>query len=162
MSFIPDTINETTAGGYFKPVKGKPNKVRIISDKPVVGWVQWTAEGRPARFVNLADKPDVEYQEGTKPKRFLAMAVYSYELGQVQVWEMTQKTMIEQLNSISTDSDFGHPNNYDLKVNRTGEGLDTSYTLIPVVTDLQPEVMEAMQDPGVDLHKLFLGEDPFE
>ena len=162
MSFIPDTINETATGGYFKPMKGKPNKVRIISESPLVGWVQWTTENRPERFQDLKDKPDVEYQEGTKPKRFIAMAVFNYETSSIQVWEMTQKTLIDQLNSISKDPDFGHPNNYDLKVNRTGEGLETSYTLIPISAELTPEVIDAMQNPGVDLNKLFLGEDPFE
>ena len=163
MSFISDDFlsSGTSAGSYFKPTKGTNNKVRILSDKPLHGYVQWTEDNRPMRWAHGAQKPEAVYQEGTRPRKFLACAVWNYETESVQVWEITQKTVIDSLDEITRDPDYGHPNSYDLKITRSGEGLETQYRLIPHSAPLLPDVEGAMQDPGVNLEALLNSEDPF-
>ena len=163
MSFISESFMETASSEsrYFTPAKGKSNKVRILSQAPIQGYVQWTAEGRPVRWPHDAKKPQANYQDDSKPRKFIACAVWNYEAQTVQVWDVTQRSVIDAIFSIASDKDFGHPNNYDLKITRTGEGLDTQYSVIPISADLTEEVQQYMQEPGVNLEALFEGEDPF-
>ena len=163
MSFINTEFlaSGNNAGSYFKPVKGSNNKVRILSDKPLHGFVQWTEDNRPMRWSYGMNKPEAVYQEGTRPRKFLACAVWNYATESVQLWEITQSSVINSLDDITRDADYGHPNRYDLKISRTGEGLETQYRLIPHAANMSEEVEAAMQNPGVNLEALLNGEDPF-
>ena len=89
------------------------------------------------------------------------MAVWNYETQSVQVWEIRQLTIINALHEISKDSDFGHPTNYDLKVTKQGEKLDTTYQLFPIPSQMTPELQQHMEHNGVVLEALFHGENPF-
>ena len=91
----------------------------------------------------------------------MACAVWNYETESVQVWEITQKSIMDALATITNDPDFGHPNNFDLKITRTGEGLDTQYGVIPISSPLDPNLEPLLANPGVNLEALFKGEDPF-
>ena len=72
------------------------------------------------------NKPEAVYQEGTRPRKFLACAVWNYATESVQLWEITQSSVINSLDDITRDADYGHPNRYDLKISRTGEGLENA------------------------------------
>jgi hypothetical protein len=163
MSFISDEFiqSSSNAGSYFKPKKGVNNKVRILSERAMEGYVQWTQDSKPMRWKYGENKPEANYQADTRPRKFLATAVWNYDAEQVQVWEITQKSIMDSINEIARDPDFGHPNGYDLKITRTGEGLETQYQIIPHSAALLPEVEAAMQNPGVNLEALLHGEDPF-
>ena len=65
MSWLPDNIHEPKAGSYFKPLKGKQNRVRIICDKPLVGHVQWTSDKKPVRW-KLGDPRPEDYAQGRR------------------------------------------------------------------------------------------------
>lgn len=164
MSFISEQFVETASGSsnYFRPVKGKSNKVRILSPEPLTGFVQWTADSKPVRWAYDANRPDAVWEDGSRPKKFLAVVVWNYETESVQVWEIVQASIIAALHEITKDEDFGHPNNYDLKITRQGEGLETTYQLFPVSSPLTPELETAMKTHGVILEALFHGEDPFQ
>ena len=57
-------------------------------------------------------------------KFFWALPVYvHYEDEGLKVWEITQKTIRDQITALAADEDFGNPNHYDIKVSRTGMGL---------------------------------------
>lgn len=160
MSFIPENFNQGEEAAYFKAKKGT-SRVRIISDKPLVGHVQWTTENRPVRWELGVDRPEADWQEGSKPRSFLAVVVWNYDDSQVQVWEITQRTLQDALVQLTKDPDFGHPINYDLKITRKGEGLDTTYTMVPIATPLSEEVQEAIENASVNLSALLTGENPF-
>ncbi len=161
MSWLPDNIHEPKAGSYFKPLKGKQNRVRIICDKPLVGHVQWTSEKKPLRWKLGDTRPEADYAEGTKPRIFIACAVWNYEERTTQVWEITQKTLQESLDALTRDSDFGHPANYDLKITRKGEGMDTTYSMVPMPGEQNEDVVNAIAELRVNLDALLNGEDPF-
>tara|TARA_Y100000015_G_scaffold15037_1_gene14445 strand:+ start:4241 stop:4729 length:489 start_codon:yes stop_codon:yes gene_type:complete len=161
MSWLPDNLHEPQAGSYFKPLKGKQNRVRIICDKPLVGHVQWTSDKKPVRW-KLGDvRPDADYAEGTKPRVFIAVAVWNYEERTTQVWEITQRTLQESLDALTRDSDFGHPANYDLKITRKGEGMETTYSMVPMPSEQNEDVVNAIAELRVNLDALLHNEDPF-
>lgn len=163
MSFISESFVESaaSAGTYFRPEKGKPNKVRILSEWPLVGLYQWTADGKPVRWPHDQPRPEGVWEEGSRPKKFLAVVVFNYDTNSVQVWEVRQVSIINALHEITKDPDFGHPTNYDLKVTRQGDGLDTTYQLFPIPSPLTPELQQLMQSHGVVLEALLHGENPF-
>lgn len=161
MSFIPENFNQSEEAAYFKPLKGKQNRVRILSDKPLVGFVQWTEENRPVRWELDQERPEAEYKNDTKPRSFLAVVVWNYEASQVQVWEITQRTIQDTLVQLTKDPDFGHPINYDLKISRKGEGLETTYSMVPISTDLSEDVQDAIENNTVNLRALLTGDNPF-
>ena len=161
MSWLPDNIHEPKAGSYFKPLKGKQNRVRIICDKPLVGHVQWTSDKKPVRWKLDDPRPEADYAEGSKPRVFIACAVWNYEERATQVWEITQRTLQESLDALTRDSDFGHPANYDLKITRKGEGMDTTYSMVPMPGEQNEDVVNAIAELRVNLDALLHGEDPF-
>ena len=161
MSWLPDNIHEPKAGSYFKPLKGKQNRVRIICDKPLVGHVQWTSDKKPVRWKLGDPRPEADYAEGSKPRVFIACAVWNYEERATQVWEITQRTLQESLDALTRDSDFGHPANYDLKITRKGEGMDTTYSMVPMPGEQNEDVVNAIAELRVNLDALLNGEDPF-
>ena len=161
MSWLPDNIHEPKSGSYFKPLKGKQNRVRIINDKPLVGHVQWTSDKKPVRWKLGDPRPEADYGEGTKPRVFIACVVWNYEERCTQVWEITQKTLQESLDALTRDPDFGHPANYDLKITRKGDMMDTTYSLVPMPSDQNEDVVNAIAELRVNLDALLSGEDPF-
>ena len=161
MSWLPDNIHEPKTGSYFKPLKGKQNRVRIINDKPLVGHVQWTSDKKPVRWKLGDPRPEADYGEGTKPRVFIACVVWNYEERCTQVWEITQRTLQESLDTYTRDPDFGHPANYDLKITRKGEGMDTTYSMVPMPGEQNEDVVNAIAELRVNLDALLHGEDPF-
>ena len=161
MNFIPENFNQSQEGAYFKPMKGKQNRVRIISNAGLFGYVQWTEDNRPVRWLTESPRPDAEYKADTKPRSFIACAVWNYEAKQIQVWEITQRTIQDTLQQLTNDADFGHPINYDLKITRKGEGLETTYSMVPMSTPLSEEVQDAIENNTVNLEALLTGDNPF-
>lgn len=161
MSWLPDNFNEPQAGSYFKPLKGKQNRVRIISDKPLLGHVQWTEDNKPVRWKLHDTRPEADFRADTKPKLFIACAVWNYEERAVQVWEITQRSLQESLHLLTKDKDFGPPINYDLKITRKGDGLETTYSMVPMPGDMNDDVENAIAELRVNLEALLHGEDPF-
>jgi len=81
------------------------------------------------------------------------------------VWEITQKTIRDQISTLAGDEDFGNPNHYDLKVSRTGDGYDTEYKVNALPpSDLSKEVQESIDTELIHLKmkELFMGGDPFD
>ena len=161
MAFLPDNLNASNDGGYFKPQKNQPNRVRIISTEPLVGKIAWSQENKPHRWRLDEPTPQANWREGEKAKVFVAVGVYNYETQSVQVWEITQKALKESLDLISRDADFGHPHNYDLKITRRGDGLETTYSMVPIPGALLPEVQNAIENGQPNLEALLTNDDPF-
>ena len=163
MSFIDTEFlaSGNNAGSYFRPAKDKTSKVRILSEKGLEGYVLWTEDNKPVRWHWKDSKPEANYREGDKPRKFLAVAVWNYDDQCVQVWEITQRTLQESLDALTRDSDFGHPANYDLKITRKGEGMDTTYSMVPMPGEQNEDVVNAIAELRVNLDALLSGEDPF-
>ena len=172
MSFFPSNFNSESlgsgggGGNYFKPGEGK-SKVRICSDA-IFGWVYWSVDNKPVRSADHPgnNPPGIRLDDAGKPERvkpFLAMAVWDYANQKVCVWEITQATIMRALEDLVEDDDWGDPKGFDLTINRTGKGLETSYSLIPSnMKPLGADILTALDATPVNLAALYAGENPFD
>lgn len=164
------------AGGNYMRFEEGENKLRILAS-PIVGWEWWVdANGNP-REKNAkpqkGDKPvrvpredgEIPADAGDTVREFWAMPVYNFQDKKVQVLEITQKGIMRTIQSLSRDKEWGTPLNYNLSVVRTGEGLDTSYEVIPSPPKELPkeatEAWEKVEAKGFDLKALYDNGDPF-
>ena len=172
MGFFPsnydsESLNTSSGGGqYFKPQDGK-NKIRICSDA-IFGWLYWTVDNKPARSAKHpgANPPGIRTDDRTgRPERvkpFLAVVVWDYASNGVAIWEVTQATIMRALEDLVHDEDWGDPKGYDITINRTGKGLETSYSLLPSTKKAIPaDVLTALDATPINLTALYAGDNPF-
>ena len=80
----------------------------------------------------------------------------------MQVWSVGQKTIRDQIVSISRDADFGDPRNFDIKIKKEGEKMKTTYTINPLPpTELGEEAKNTIMQTQVNIDAYFEGENPF-
>ena len=162
MSFFPQENKYMDNTDYFRPGKileGDEVRIRILST-PIVGWENWTEEGKPIRF--QPNKKPRELPNPLKPLRgFTAMVIWNYDLNLLQVWSFTQQNLKKSLESLAKNK--GTPLNYDIFVSRHGEGTDTRYILRPSTPhQVDRHIKEALEAIPVNLHALYVSKDPFK
>ena len=87
--------------------------------------------------------------------------VYNYDEERIQVMEITQKSLKEQLLVLARDEDFGDPKEYDIKITRSGEKLDTTYNIIALGKAEFTNQKAIEEAQAVNLEALYDGNDPF-
>lgn len=142
MALPTDTNGGVGGGNYFKPAIGQ-NKILIVGDA-VTGYEYWTNQDKCVRSATkFADTPDIkirqvknvktgemESKEDTQ-KFFWAMPVYDYKDEVIKLWQVSQKSLKENLASLQANSDWGNPvGQYTISIDRKGEGLLTEYTVM--------------------------------
>ena len=166
MSYFSKPPASAGTARYFKPQTGAPTKVRIIGQH-IEGWLYWTADNHPRRLRERpATMPDdirvsVESEQPEQVRNFWAIPIYNHAIGAVQIWEVTQVTIMRQLYNLAT-SEWGDPTAYDLRVERSDAGRRTTYA----VTAMPPGPLSAQAKAivaaaPVNLQALFDGADPF-
>jgi len=175
MSFLPqDYKMPKTRSNYMKFEEGE-NRFRIMSS-PIVGYEWWVNEGGEVR--QKGDKP----QSGDKPvrirmkdkmpvdaagnyKHFWAMVVYNHKEDQIQILQINQSSIQSSIENIVKDEDWGDPKGnkgYDLVVTRSGEGLDTTYSVVPKPRkELSEDIIDKYKSTKINLDALYDGDDPF-
>jgi hypothetical protein len=165
MPFLPKDYKIPTSSNYMKFVDGK-NKFRILSDA-IVGLEYWTEDRKPVRLHEMPTETpkDIGYDNDGKVnqiKPFWAFIVWNYNDKRIQILEITQKSIMQNLQSLADDGDWGNPTAYDVTVNRKGDGLNTEYSVMPNPTSkLSKEAMDAYEATKINLEALFGGLDPF-
>ena len=184
-SFLPPSFTvPSKKDQFFKPKAGE-NKLRIMSEELIEGYEFFADNGnggvKPIRKkVNSEIKEDQSFskdemlendckiEEKTgKPERqnyFWSLLVWNYDMGRFQVWQLTQKTIIEALVGYFDNEKYGDPQNYDIILKKTGEGRNnTKYTLQADPPESVPqEVAEAYNDLDYDPLAIFNDEYPFD
>ena len=131
-------VPSTGESSFMKFVKGE-NRFRIL-DKPIMGYIYWQDDRTPVRMKTAAEAP-----AGEKPKHFWQVPVWSGS--QVKILDITQATVQKQLTELDRNSEWGNLTEYDVIVTRSGDSLDTTYTITPCpkspVTD---EIKDAYAD----------------
>lgn len=160
----PEVI--VSEGSFAKLEKGE-NRFRILSDI-VSGFEYWkeTTDGKkvPVRSKSPVDMDFSDVPPREKVRNFWIFAVWKDE--RVQVLEVTQKSIQKAISSFINDEDFGDTLGYDIVVNRTGDGLDTEYTILAKppkkmdedATTAWAETLEA----GFSLDAIFTSGNPFK
>lgn len=160
MAFLPENYEAPKSGGaYFKPQQGE-NKLRILGN-PILGNVGWkTVDGKrtPVR-VRMGESLPADVDE---VKHFWALPIYDYREKSIKVWEITQATIRETIEHLSKDEDWGDPLEYGLTVTKTGEKMETKYTVTPAPKKPLPdEILEEWAKTPVNLEALYDNGDPF-
>jgi hypothetical protein len=169
MGFLPDNYEAPATGNYMRLDQGD-NKIRIMGPA-IVGNEFWTSESdgsrKPIRR-RIGEKID-DYELGVdqhgkreKVKHFWAMPVWDYKTNSIQILELTQRTVMNAIEALYRDTDWGDPSKYDLKISKSGSGLDTEYRVTPLPKSPQPQAAcEEMATVAPNLQALFDGGDPF-
>lgn len=155
-----------TNGRYINPARIEGEKRLRFVAPGITGHQAWTDDNKPIRWETKPEKlpanikPDMKGNLGTR--RFIAGLVYDYDAGDFKILEITQKPLMEQLFKFMKDSDYGDPIGYDVKISRSGEGLNTQYTLVAAPPrPLGKEIVEGLEQVTCNLKALFDGDDPW-
>lgn len=170
MSFLPTNYEEPKSSGGGKFTKfpdGETVRLRVLSDA-VTGYQYWTKENKPVSTQNHPGltPENIRIEDSGKPSRvahFWAFAVWHYGANEIQICQITQSTIRAALGDYLADPDYGEPQGYDLKITRSGTGLETKYSVIaapPKSFELPTsEIKEELAN--INLSALFSGENPF-
>jgi hypothetical protein len=91
------------------------------------------------------------------------MPVFNYHTEQVEILELTQKSIQKAIKDLARDKDFGSPTEYDIKVTKTGEGKETRYsTMGKPPKKLDEAIAQLYLDTPINLEALFDNKNPFE
>lgn len=165
-SFLPEGYEApVSTGGYMKLQDGD-NVFRVLSSA-IIGYEYWTNENKPIRSkVPFTETPNIKVDKDgkpQKPKHFWAFVVWNYNTKNVEILELTQATIQSAITNLVKDEDWGDPKKYDIKVSRTGSGIETEYAVNPKPhKELDSEIAEAFMDKTINLEVLYDGGNPFE
>jgi hypothetical protein len=150
-----------TAGGSYAKLEDGANKYRILSGA-IVGWLYWTTENKPVRLKERPQTAPADIREGDKIKHMWAFVVWSYRDNKVQILELTQASIQGPLEDLVMSDEWGDPKEYDITITKTGQKLDTEYTVMPSPKKAVPvDAHKAYRETPINLEALFSGSDPF-
>ena len=129
--------------------------------------------GQPDDLARETDwsKPDRPKIDGTfvRPRRFLAWVATSAARGRLEVMFIEQKSLREQLTEILQEiDDYTWTEeglaNFSIKISRKGQGLETSYSILPKVRAVPDKIKKqwATEKDTIWLPNYFEGKDPFD
>jgi hypothetical protein len=179
--------SSASGGGYLQVSKlsdGGSVRFALLSDEPLEGYEAWgtspDGQSKPFRF-DFEPTPeevarelgDFEAREGrggpgtVDIKFFIAVPVYNFDAGSVQVLSLTQKSIIKELDQISQMEDYEDLLSWDFNLSKKGSGLLTEYTLRPVPRKKgsQEHIDAAWLETkagGFDISRLLTGQNPFK
>jgi len=160
-SFLPEGYQTPQGGGgdYTRFAKGE-TLIRILS-KPLMYWLEFV-DKKPVRKPFEIHKPAPKPQGDQKVKQAWALIVYNYNTSKIEVCEITQVTIKLAIENYNKNAKWGNPFAYDLAINKTGEGLDTEYSVIANPKEPVSDVVKkAYKDTPINLQSLLTGDNPF-
>lgn len=159
MSFLPNDYQAPKTSNYYMKLVEGENRIRIMS-KPVMGWEDWH-DRKPVRYA--MDKKPLKSFDPKKPvKHFWSFIVFNYNEEQIQIMHITQGTIRKSLEALCKDKDWGSPYAYDIKIMKTGDGIETEYAVNPVPhKGIDPYLIGCFNERKCNLDALFDNNDPF-
>ena len=183
-----DAVNSSSGGAYFTPSKlqdGGSIRFALLSDEPLEFYEAWgeNAEGKskPFRFDYeptyedvLAELGDFTPRErdgggpGTAEIKFcIAVPIWNYETGAVQILSVYQKQILREIDAYSQDDDYADLTAWDFTISRKGLQLNTKYSLRPAPRKKGSDAIiaaawEEARAGGFDLSRLLTGGNPFK
>lgn len=157
--FLPTDYQAPKTSNHYMKFQEGENKFRILS-QPIIGWEDWL-DKKPVRY-RLENKPLKSIDPKKPIKHFWSMIVWNYVAQEIQILHLTQATLRKSLEALCSDADWGLPYFYDIKVMKTGEGIDTEYVLNPLPhKPISNHIRELFNERPCHLEALFDNEDPF-
>jgi hypothetical protein len=189
MALLSKNAQAAVAGGgaYLNPGKiaaGSSVRFCLLSDEPLEFYELW-AEGpdgkaKPFRFDSEPGPDDITLALGDFTRRMnregtgfeaikfcLALPVYVFDSAQVQILQLSQKSIIRELDAVSQLPDYEDILAIDFQLGKEGSGLSTEYKLTPLPRKkgADKEIAAAWEETrsaGFDLSRLLEGADPFK
>jgi len=159
MTFLPESYKAPSTNNNYVKLQDGENKIRILS-KPILGWEDWDNK-KPVRY-RFDHKPANSIDPKRPVRHFWSMIVWNYNEEQIQILHITQASIRNKIQSLANDADWSEPFFYDVKIIKSGEAMDTEYTLNPLPhRDLHPAIKEAFESKRCNLEALFDNSDPF-
>jgi hypothetical protein len=180
-------VNTTAGGAYFNPSKlsdGGSVRFALVTDEPLEFYEAWgvapDGKSKPFRFDYEPTYEDVvtelgafEPREGrggpgTADVKFvIAIPIFNYEAGTIQVMSISQKSILRELDSISQEEDYANLLEWDFTLSKKGSGLTTEYKLRPAPRKKGSDATiatawEEAQSGGFSLDRLLTGGNPFK
>lgn len=151
--FIPDDYDIPSTSSYMKLELGD-NKFRALSSV-VLGYEYWTSKNKPIRSrTPFTETPDAKIEKDGKIKvsHFWAFVVYNYKSKEIQILEITQKSIMKYIKELVGNPDWGNPKNFDITIKKSGSGFDTEYAIIanppkPITEDIQEKLAKSTLSP---------------
>jgi hypothetical protein len=181
------TVNATSGGAYFSPSKlqdGGSARFALLTDEPLEFHECWgtapDGSSKPFRFEFDPTYEDVIAElgnytpregrggPGTADVKFaIAVPIWNYEAGSVQVMQITQKSLLRELDAISQQEDYANLLEWDMTISKKGSGLNTEYRLRPAprkkgTQDTISSAWKEALDAGFDISRLLTGGNPYK
>ena len=189
MGLLSKNAQAAVAGGgaYLNPSKiaaGSSVRFCLLADEALEFYEFWgeSPEGKakPFRIDHDPSPDDIALalgehvrrmnREGTGPepiKFCLALPAYNFETARVEILQLSQKSLIRELDGVSQMPDYDDITAIDFILGKEGSGLSTEYKLTPVPRkkgadkDIA-EAWEEVRSAGFDISRLLVGGDPFK
>lgn len=148
---------------------GETVKIRVLSDF-IVGSMVWAGEGESRKPLRKPDGEPIpvgaigvdKWGNPERVRQFIAAKVWNYDRGRVEVFETTKTTVIGFIFKYESDDEYGDSKGYDLKISKTGQGMDTEYSVIASPPkEFDKKLQKEADAEFVGLEALFKGDDPF-
>lgn len=171
MSLPQDTRGKAVGSSFFKPEAGA-NKVLIVGEA-ISGYQYWTNGGKVKRSPEVFEEtPDIrirkvkdektgeEKDQEEKQQFFWAVSIHNFDTDAIEVWQITQKSIRDELAALQTNEAWGDPTGkYTITIKKDGEGLKTKYTVTPNPADKDTDKIKAVVDAysanPMDLQDMF-------
>jgi len=162
MPYIDDLAYEPEAiPSNFMKLQPGENKIRIASQTFHFKKHGFKSEGKYSS--KICQGENCPYcQQGNEPKNRYAWIVLDRKEQNpermVKVLEVGWQ-IYGQLLAYAKDEDYGPLTGYDIKIKRTGEGLETEYSVVasPKKSEITDEEKKAITESKIYLEKLFGG-----
>jgi hypothetical protein len=159
MTFLPEDYKAPTSNGHYAKLQDGENRIRILS-KPILGWEDWI-DNKPYRF-RMDKKPASSFDTNRPIRHFWAFIIFNYTTQEIEIMQITQATVRKAIEGLCKDSDWGVPFHYDIKIIKSGQSMDTEYSVNPVPHKPVDEIIvNAFMDRPIYLEALFDNKDPF-
>lgn len=164
--FLPKNYQPPVSGGGFMKLQDGVNLFRIMSPA-IVGYEYWTKDNKPVRVKEMPkETPDDiktgEDGEPSKIKHFWAFVVWNYQTKAIEILQITQASIQKAIREYADDKDWGNPKNYDIKITRSGQKLETEYIVSPKpAKELDEEIINKYKAKKINLEALYDGGNPF-
>ena len=156
--FFPQGYTAPTAGGGYLKFEVGETRFRAIS-KPIIGWQGWaTTPDGGSKPVRSKDRMTDASLRDVKP--FWAFAVL--HKGEVKILEVTQKSVMQAIQALSLNPEWGSLFSFDMIVTRTGADKNsTKYTVTPCPKkQLDEAAVAIVKKAKIDLDALWINGDP--
>lgn len=167
MTRLPQGYERPKGPQKYATIEEGDNRFRVLSE-PITGRVYFNHDNKPVRVrtmeeIVLSDIGDWKFGK-QDPAHFWTFIVRDYQSENINILEITKKSILDRFEEVLGDPDFNDPTEYDIIVTKEGSGRDTRYAFrTGKHTAIASDVKDILANTNIDLEKLFdyLG-DPYE